>query len=81
MWFLVMIVHHIVAWGLGVASLLSVLYQPWYMAFLMVIVVARIGTSRDKCILTELENKLREKSGRDPLEGGFIKHYYLRKFK
>lgn len=81
LWLSVASIHHAVAWGLLASSVLSVLYQPWYMAFLMVVVVARICTSRDKCVLTELENSLRVRSGMEPLDGGFLNHYYVRKYR
>lgn len=74
---LIVILHHFVFIGLVVSCLLSVVYQPLYVAFIHVILVARVGTTpSNSCILTRLENRYREALSMPQIRG-FIKHYYF----
>lgn len=75
---LVVAVHHLIAVGLVVGGVLSIIFQPWYVALILCTSVVRICTSRDVCVLTNLERDLRKELGLKPLKGGFIKHYYLK---
>ena len=77
--YIVIILHHFVCVSLAIFPIIAV-YLGYDLLFiwLMLIVVFRTSYSRDKCILTDMENYLRVEVGWPPLKGGFVKHYYMR---
>ena len=72
----VVISHHLLAWGLIMSPIVCVFYQPWYITLVICTFVVRTITSRDLCILTEMEKYLRRKLELRELQNGFVGHYY-----
>lgn len=70
------ILHHVLFWILLTTPFIMVWSQPWYLTVVITTLIVRIATSRDVCILTELEREWRLELGWKPLNGGFVKHYY-----
>lgn len=75
--YFVVVAHHLLAVGLVVAPIACIILQPWYVALIACTFVVRTITSRDRCILTDMEAKYREKLGLAPLKNGFVGHYYV----
>lgn len=79
--YIVVLLHHLLAIGLVLAPIFSLVLQPWYITLIVTTFVVRTATSRDTCILTNMEIDLREKLGMPSLSNGFVGHYYLNLYK
>lgn len=71
-------VHWLLIATMFMSAVILPFAQPWYIAIPLVICIIRVGTSRDKCIITDFENKLRRKAGMPVMLKGFIYHYMLK---
>lgn len=74
----VVFIHHLLAIGLVLACICSFFLEPWYITVVVVTFVVRLMTSRERCILTDMESNLRKELGMIPLRKGFVNHYYRR---
>lgn len=67
---------HLSIFFLGViATLITIFAQPWYISFLITILMVNIVFSG--CPLTLIENYLRKQQGLPEIDN-FLKHYLLR---
>mgnify|MGYP001612676801 FL=1 len=75
----VIIAHYLLVFTLVAAIPLAIIYQPWYLAAVIVTVIVRIATSREECPLSSVEAYLQEKLNL-PKKTKFIKHHVMEDF-
>lgn len=80
---LVIVIHSLVILAnlLCLLILLGELFSPnsnydWFILFPIIILLVSILSSAESCILTRIENKIREKKGLPKIKA-FIKYYFF----
>jgi hypothetical protein len=71
--------HHFLLWSLMFAPFWLIYYSPWYVSIPIIVFILRITTSRERCLLTELEDYFRGKLDWQLLNGKFIRYYYIKR--
>ncbi len=75
-WFLVTAMHIGLVFGNVLAFFALPFIAPWYVSLPLCTSIVTVAFSHDNCVLTNLENKYREKLGWPKIRG-FVGHYIL----
>ncbi|MBP7209610.1 MAG: DUF2784 family protein [Paludibacteraceae bacterium] len=77
--FYLVFVLHLILLIINVVSIFILPFKtPWYVSVPLVTWLVALATNPIRCLLTDLENKIRERLNMPKIKG-FIKHYILRR--
>lgn len=77
--FYLVFVLHLILLIINVVSIFILPFKtPWYISVPLVTWLVALATNPIRCLLTDLENKIRERLNMPKIKG-FIKHYILRR--
>ena len=75
-WLYTVVIIHLILIVVNIVSLLILpFFTPWYIAIPLMTFIVRATFSRDRCILTDLENSIRKSMGLKEIR--FIKNYIM----
>ena len=77
---LVVAVHMVIVWAVIIAFFVLPCQAPWFIALPLMVYIASLVLTRVDCPLTNLENVLRQRLGKQRI-GGYVGHYIIKPIK